>query len=80
VYVTGGVGGSVGSDAYATVGYSAGGVQIWSQLYPAGGQGGRALALATSPATGAVYVTGVVGTDVGTDSENLDYETVAYRG
>jgi WD40 repeat protein len=76
VYIIGGVGGNVGYNAYATVAYSAGGVQLWTQLYPGGGQGGRALGLAASPTTGAVYVTGFVGTE----SQNYDYATVAYRG
>ena len=74
VYVTG----STGSDAYATLAYSAGGVQLWARRYQGRGHPeASAQWLAVSPTTGVVYVTGYVGTNF---KRNFDFLTIAYRG
>jgi outer membrane protein assembly factor BamB len=75
VYVTG----ESGSDTtYATVAYSAGaGAQQWAKRYTGNGpDGGAAQAVAVSPSTGTVFVTGY---SSGSGSGN-DYATVAYQG
>ena len=75
VYVTG----ESGNDsAYATVAYStATGAQQWIKRYTGNGPSGSAAqALAVSPATGTVYVTGY---SSGSGTGN-DYATVAYQG
>jgi DNA-binding beta-propeller fold protein YncE len=75
VYVTG----ESGSDAvYATVAYSAAtGAQQWVRTYTGNGPSGSAAqAVAVSPATGTVFVTGF---SSGSGSGN-DYATIAYQG
>jgi hypothetical protein len=73
VYVTG----SLGYAQYATVAYSADGVQLWARRYWGRGLEASARWLAVSPATGVVYVTGYIGTDY---KRNFDFVTIAYRG
>jgi len=75
VYVTG----ESGSDTtYATVAYSAAtGAQLWLKHYTGNGpDGSGAQAVAVSPATGTVFVTGF---SSGSGTGN-DYATVAYQG
>ncbi len=75
VYVTG----ESGNDAvYATVAYSAAtGAQQWVKTYTGNGPSGSAAqAVAVSPTTGTVFVTGF---SSGSGSGN-DYATVAYQG
>jgi outer membrane protein assembly factor BamB len=74
VYVTG----STGYDAYATVAYSADGVQLWAHRYQRRRQEASARWLAVSPTTGIVYVTGYIGTNF--NKPNFDFLTIAYRG
>jgi PQQ-like domain len=73
VYVTGGA----SYAAYTTVAYSAAGAELWARLYRGRGQEASATSLAVSPVTGAVYVTGYLGTDY---KKNFDYLTIAYDG
>ena len=75
VYVTG----ESGNDSvFATVAYSAAtGAQQWARSYTGNGPSGSAAqAVAVSPATGTVFVTGY---SSGSGSGN-DYATVAYQG
>ncbi|HEX9519805.1 MAG TPA: hypothetical protein VF940_26965, partial [Streptosporangiaceae bacterium] len=77
VYVTGGDTGTSGSDDYATIAYDATtGARLWVARYngPVGQNGANALAV--SPHSGTVYVTGQ---SLGTNS-GYDYATVAYHG
>jgi outer membrane protein assembly factor BamB len=78
VYVTGeGSTPTTGPD-YATVAYNAAtGAQLWAKRYqgPASDQPNSAYAMAVSPTSGTVFVTGQ---SYGTT--NLDYATVAYTG
>ena len=76
VYVTGYSYGCIcGGEDYATVGYNAAtGAQLWVKRYDGAGEGSQALAMAVSPATGTVFVTGY-SLDPGSD-----YATVAYEG
>ncbi len=77
VYVTGGDTGTGGSDDYATTAYDATtGAPLWVARYngPVGQNGANALAV--SPHSGTVYVTGQ---SLGTNS-GYDYATVAYHG
>lgn len=73
VYVTG----STGYSGYATVAYTAAGVQLWARRYQWRAQGASARSLAVSPTTGAVYVTGYIGAG---NVRNSDFVTIAYRG
>ena len=75
VYVTG----ESGNDStYATVAYTAAtGAQVWVKRYTGNGPSGSAAqAVAVSPATGTVFVTGY---SSGSGSGN-DYATIAYHG
>ena len=75
VYVTG----ESGNDStYATVAYTAAtGAQLWVKRYTGNGPSGSAAqAVAVSPATGTVFVTGY---SSGSGSGN-DYATIAYQG
>ena len=75
VYVTG----ESGNDSvYATVAYTAAtGAQLWVKSYTGNGPSGSAAqAVAVSPATGTVFVTGY---SSGSGSGN-DYATIAYQG
>jgi hypothetical protein len=73
VYVTG----SPGSAEYATVAYSAAGVQLWARRYRGRGLEAYARWLAVNPITGVVYVTGFISTNY---KRNFDFMTIAYRG
>ena len=76
VYVTGYSYGCVcGGRDYATVAYSAAtGAQQWVQRYDGAGLGNEALAIAVSPTTGTVFVTGY------SVDADFDYATIAYAG
>jgi DNA-binding beta-propeller fold protein YncE len=77
VYVTGyGAGATSGND-YATIAYNAAnGATRWVQRYSSSGGASQASAVAVSPTTGAVFVTGY---STGVTS-GQDYLTVAYSG
>ena len=77
VYVTGHSAGATSADDYATVAYNAAtGTQLWVRRYSSMGGASQATAVAVSPATGVVFVTGYsTGVTAG-----QDYLTIAYRG
>ncbi len=79
VYVTGYSDGCIcGGEDYATVGYDAAtGTQLWVKRYHGNGPSGSvAQAVAVSPTTGTVFVTGY---SSGSFTAN-DYATIAYNG
>jgi DNA-binding beta-propeller fold protein YncE len=76
VYITGFVG-DIQKNGYGTVAYNAvTGTKLWAKTYlgPAGDS--SAVALAVSPVTGTVFVTGGSESSTG----RYDYATVAYSG
>src|SRR5258706_194498 len=77
VYVTGYSPGATSGDDYATVAYNAAtGATRWVQRYGSGGGASQASAVAVSPTTGTVFITGY-STSL---TSGEDYLTIAYSG
>src|SRR5258706_342059 len=77
VYVTGYSPGATSGDDYATVAYNAAtGATRWVQRYGSGGGASQASAVAVSPTTGTVFITGYSTSP----TSGEDYLTIAYSG